>query len=528
MTPEPPPARAMEARKRTPRWKARRRKRTPRWKADDRFPDGGAACFASYVVNDADGAVAPNADLATVLAACPQLTDSLDWVDTTNADVPYASWPAAMKQRLAALYADMLAGTPVADLACPDPRGADSVRVPTQAGTPHNPPGDVFFTTAQATDMYLATVAHAIALEVTEGVPWSLLDYPATELAAVLSARALVAPVSQAPRPFGSPLPGATYQVPIAHVNSMGFVCDPRDGYDFLRGKTSETHADLVGATALDTLANLTLFLAENSVHGFPLTESIDTFQFTLAERLHRGLDLPEDGGPGTPSQWLIERVGCHSTAELFEELARTVNIPVANLGAYQTAWTDGTEYSFRSDMHRGLAYAWTRPEAAVIVPHADFVNATALWPNYRVSFGALDDLQLVWRTAATYTAMGLTIDMTLPVVAVVPANSNGSFETYFDFGSVFALLGDEGRYTLRTQACAWDVVRDYCVAVAGDGGTSAFANDDPYGPYPEYATPSLLTAAYQEAAACVAALDGGCSAVPASYPDFSATNWLP
>jgi hypothetical protein len=142
------------------------------------------------------------------------------------------------------------------------------------------------------------------------------------------------------------------------------------------------------------------------------------------------------------------------------------------------------------------------------------------------VPFGAHDDLQLVWRTPADYTSMGLTIDMTLPVVAVNSANSNGSFETYFDFGSVFALLGAEGRYTLRTEACAWDVVRDYCVA--GDGGTSAFANDDPYGPYPEYATPSLLQAAYQEAAACIASLDGGCSAVPPSYPSFSATNWLP
>jgi hypothetical protein len=90
----------------------------------------------------------------------------------------------------------------------------------------------------------------------------------------------------------------------------------------------------------------------------------------------------------------------------------------------------------------------------------------------------------------------------------------------------VLAVLGSEGRYYLRTQACAWDIVSDFCLD--RDGGASAFANGDPYGPYPEYSTPSLAQAALTPAAACIATEPGGCAAVPPSYPVFSATNWLP
>jgi hypothetical protein len=481
--------------------------------------------MASYTAHAADGSRMPNPDIAAVLQACPSIAATLVWVDATNMDVPYASWPSAMQQRLANLYGLMLSGAAIPDLACPDPRGADSARAITNGGFPHGTvPGMLFFTTAEASDMYLASVAHALALEVRGDLPWSLLDYPTAELGPLLSARATAAPVSQPPRPFGSPLPGATYQVPIAHVNSLGFVCDPRVGYDFIRGKTSETHADLLASTPEATLANLTLFLTQNSVHGFPYRESIDTFSFSLTDRLHRGLNLTDAGS--TPAPWLVDRVGCHSTGELLEELARVVNVPLRNLGSYTYAWTDGTNYSFRDSMHRGLAYAWTRPNEARILPHADFVDATGLWPNYRVPFAASDYYAIVWRTPASYLANGLLVDTTMPTVPILPANSDGSFETYFDFGPVLSVLLDEGRYYLRTEACAWDIVRSYCINPSET--PAAFGAADPYGGYAQYSDAGLLQAAYTRAAACIAALPGGCSAVPTSYPNFVATNYLP
>jgi hypothetical protein len=159
------------------------------------------------------------------------------------------------------------------------------------------------------------------------------------------------------------------------------------------------------------------------------------------------------------------------------------------------------------------------------ILPHADFVNATGLFPNYGGPSTPLDYFNVIWRTPDSYVAAGLTIDMTLPVVPVLPANFNGSFETYFDFGRVLAVLGNEGRYTLRTEACSWDLARAYCIDPSG--GVSAFANNDPYGPYPGYATPSLLQAAFDDTAACIGRLPGGCSAVPTSYPDLVATDYL-
>ena len=475
-------------------------------------------CVASFSV----GGVA-NPDIGAVLAACPALASALLWVDAQNNDVAYSAWSDTMKQRLGVLYQSLLSDSALPDFVCPDFRGADAVRAPTNNNAAHGAVYALFFSKAQETDLYLASVAHALALEVQQTLPWSLLDYPKAELEPLLSARSLLVPVTQAPRPFGSPLPDADYQVPLSH-DGFGFVCDPRVGYRFARGLTSKTHQDLLGKDALETLANLTFFVMQNSVHGFPLDyeESIDTFQMELSERLHLGLDEPA----GTVSKTLVERWGCHSTAELLEELARSMNVPVLGVGSYAGAWTDGTSYSFRENSHRGLAYAWTRA-AARILPHADFVNATGLSPNYGGPSTPLDYFNVIWRSPASYVAAGLTIDMTLPVVPVLPANSNGTFETYFDFGRVVAVLSDEeGRYTLRTDSCSWDLARAYCINPSAS--PAMFASNNPYGPYPEFSTPSLVQAAFDDTLACLAKLPGGCSAVPASFPDLTASNYLP
>jgi hypothetical protein len=483
-------------------------------------PDAGVdhtACRASY----ADAGV-PNPDVSAVLNACPELASNLLWVDASNNDLPWSSWPPAMATRLQALYTQILAGAPFSDLACPDFRGADSARVWTT--TPATMPIFIYFTAAQAQDMYLASVAHALALEVRGELPWSLLDYPPAELEPVFSARSLVVPVTQPPRPGGTPLPDANYQVPLGH-DGRGFACDPRVGYDFLRGRTSSSAIDYLAGTPAEMLAAITFLATRNSVHGFPLDfqQPIASWQFTLSERLHRGLDEPA----GTPSKWLIERVGCHSTAELIEELARSVNVPVRNLASYGYAWTDGVDYTFRNNSHRGLAFAWTRQCERRILPHADYANATALWPNFHAQFGPRDFYDVVWRTPESYQAMTLQIDMSMPVVPITAANSDGSYETYFDFGRVFAVLGtDEGRYWLRTAACSWDLARAYCLNPGG--GTAAFAANNPYSGYPEFSDPALLKASFDATAACVAALAGGCGAVPDQYPDFAATDYLP
>jgi hypothetical protein len=484
------------------------------------------ACQASYGVPLADGGTDPNPDIGVVLTACPQLAGALVWTDTADNSAAYPGWPAPMQQRLADFYGAILRGANLPSIDCPDPRGADAARFPTAAQIPHGTPSVAYFTTSQAADMYLASAAHALALEVRGDLPWSLLDFPAEELERLLSARGQVVPVSQPPRPSGVALPDAEYQVPPEHVNSLGFVCDPRNGYDFVRGRTSTSHQDLLGASPAETLANLTFFATQNSVHGFPLNvrESIDTWQFTLAERLHLGIDLTKN--PPVVADTLVERMGCHSTAELIEELARAVNLPVLNVAATQSAWTDTTSYSYRENTHRALVFAWTRPAELRILLHADYANATALWPNFRASFGANDMAGIVWRCPSSYQAMGLQIDVSMPVIPVLSTNSEGNYETYFDFGRVVGVLQDEGRYFLRREACSWDMVFGYCVNPVG--GPSAFAANNPYGGYAQFSDPTLLRQAYDRAAACVAALPAGCASIPPSYPEFSAIDWLP
>jgi hypothetical protein len=304
----------------------------------------------------------------------------------------------------------------------------------------------------------------------------------------------------------------------------MGFVCDPRDGYRFIRGATSKTKADLVGATADATLANLTFFLTQNSVHGFPVTQSIDSFQFAIAERLHLGVDIV-DGGT-TPANTMVERVGCHSTGELLEELARAVNIPILNLGSFVNDWTDGTQYSFRQNVHRGFAYAWTRAGVR-IMPHADFTNATALWPDYRLGMNAAAYFDIVWRSPASYAANGITVNPAFPVEPVLAANSEGSYEVYPDFGQIQAILTvNEARAMLRTEACSWDLARAYCINPSAT--PTQFNNNNPYGGYAEFASVPVAQASENAIAACISALPGGCASVPTSYPSFAATNYLP
>ena len=472
-------------------------------------------CVASYSVEGS-----PNPDIGAVLAACPQLGNYLLWVDTQNQDVAYASWSAAMQDRLADLYQTMLVGDPLDDLDCPDPRSEWDELVFTRLGDPDRDPMYLYFTTSQASDLYLVGVAHALALEVTQALPYSLLDYPSAELEPLLSARAVVVPTSQPPKPHGAPVVAAIYQPPTSH-DSLGFVCDPRTAYRFLRGETSLTGEDLLGATPTESLANVTKFLTENSVHGFPTEESLNTFQFEIGERLHLGLD--EDW---TPSDYLIERMGCHSTAELLEELARAVNVPVLGVASFTYSWNSGIDYPFRYNSHRALVYAWTGDEPRIL-PHLDFINATALWPNYGGPEAPLDYFDLVWRSPESYEAMGIDVDMTMPVVPIVPTNSNGVGETYYDFGRVLSVLTTaEGRFYLRTEACSWDLTSAYCEDPAG--GPSALASNHPWGGFQEFSDPTLLQACYDATAACVASLPGGCSDVPATYPEWSATNYLP
>jgi hypothetical protein len=110
--------------------------------------------------------------------------------------------------------------------------------------------------------------------------------------------------------------------------------------------------------------------------------------------------------------------------------------------------------------------------------------------------------------------------------VPTLPTNSNG-VETYYDFGRVLSVLTTaEGRFTLRTEACSWDLTSAYCVDPAG--GPSALAANHPWGGYQEFSTPAMLQACYDATAACVASLPNGCADVPATYPEWSATNYLP
>jgi len=122
--------------------------------------------------------------LDTWLRGRPALGFHLVW-NEAGRPLPYSAWPSGMPERLWALYDDARAGR--RQSAAPDP--------PPNAWRAR--PGDdpsalhTAFAPAAAREMYLATVAHTLAVEVDRRVPWSLADLNAEELDALLAAPSL-------------------------------------------------------------------------------------------------------------------------------------------------------------------------------------------------------------------------------------------------------------------------------------------------------------------------------------------------
>ena len=292
-----------------------------------------------------------------VLAACPTFANALRWTVPDATPFVWRLWPEAKKAQLRIRYQQYLSH---GDVGAAIPRYVGSDRQHQQV-----------LTEDEAFDLFAVNAAHALALEVNRYVPWSLLDFPESNLLAMFDSEQFVTPVIYSADVVEDgvvypALPWGMYLLP-AWRGYGGYVDRPQDGYQFLLGARSTTGQNLRASTPDQTLANISLWISQNMVHGSGVPAT--PYPLDLAGRLR-----------SSPDAWrgsaVVGGLGCHTTRDLLQDLARSINIPV--FGGYHP---QPAAPPFISSIGHGAAlYRWDSPDMRVL-QHADDLNAYNLFP---------------------------------------------------------------------------------------------------------------------------------------------------
>ena len=295
--------------------------------------------------------------LDAFLESAPALRDRIAWIAGNGKRVNLADWTPAQKARLEYFYQRIAAGTRDLAMHLPAEKDMDSG-------------GHFYYTADVAFDVYAAHVAHVLNVEARHLVPWSIQSRPGVELDELLNSNAYFARIG--------PSQGNTYPAGIQagrdftdppENEALGeLISDPRIGYDFLSGKTSSAHKSLIGKTELETLANLTVWLRDNVTHG-----PLDGDPIARA-KAQRWLDLRLQPSKGSKTAMSVG--GCHSSAHLLVDLARSINIPLLHVRALDNELGDQAGHFF-SRTHGGLIYAWGTPRLTRVLWHVDDAYAS-------------------------------------------------------------------------------------------------------------------------------------------------------
>jgi hypothetical protein len=306
-----------------------------------------------------------HAPLAGALDACPALASAIEWEDEPGSLLPYVDWDAARKERLDDLFQRLLANRNLG-LSCP----STSVALVATAR--------VYLTEDQAFGIYAAHVANALYLEGTRRVPWSIVGVPREEL------RILLASPSYFVRLFGrladAPSyidPARAFTLPERVIVGDGLVCDPRVGYRFLSGATSTAGENLIGATEEETLARIGVWMSRDVGHGGAEDQTLEH------ERQYSYLQDRLKPRAYWPYPLAVMTAGCHSAASFIHDLAKSVNIPLLPVLAYEKPrelWPAG-----QALMHQGLLFRWGGKNMRVLWHADDFYRANQLAPYFPI-----------------------------------------------------------------------------------------------------------------------------------------------
>jgi len=457
------------------------------------------------------------------LSACPRIKNKMIWETPVGGQSPYSEWPLARKERLNEIFQRLMRNEANLGLHCPDPALNMSLT------------GSMYLTQEQASDIYLAHLAHALYLEITNALPWSILQLPSLQLKELFASKSyhsrILPTLSQAyPPPIQA---DRDFQLPF-RAGSDGLVCDPRVAYRFLRGETSSSHASLIGVSPLETVKNITLWFRDNVKHG----DSSHRGRTAVAQYAYLEDRLRARNFEG----WrvIIAAFGCHSASHIFYDLAKGVNIPLLNVA---TEFNLGSE-DFRTVNHRGLIFGGGSP-SPLILHHLDDIYAMDFSP---LSFPIASDgrpldtsqanqqyFETHWVNPRILESWGFQFLNTLPLVQ--PGGEYGvvsdpSRNDEDDFGRMAgfwthnespARQASQNYFAEKSyETCSWNLIDDYCNLSfpaflltlqnrRGEGGS--------------YRPPILRSPLdfYNRAAQCVNAY-GGCDAVGHRYQTWESS----
>jgi hypothetical protein len=465
-----------------------------------------------------------------VLDACPELASQVVWTTGDGLRQPESTWAPALRTRFEELFRLI------------DTNAVDLKLQCSQANTALNGSSWVYIPTNQAFDIYAAHVAHALSLEIRGSVPWTLRSMPPEESAEILSSDRYFSRILPAP---GQKFPAAIqanrdFQLPPrAQPGGDALVCDPRVGERFLRGETSSAHVNLLGETDRETLVRLVWWFQQNVHHDFPgngpsgmMYTKPGDLTMSLSSRLHATV-TPAAGAV------IIASFGCHSAANLFHDLAASVNIPVL-VGNMLTELPKAGAMPHAE--HAGLAFHWMRPDALVLEHADDMYQADGAAPSVIGTATALmpagvdvahNFFSAVWRSPQFWNDHGFhygkkqgalylpTADMDgiyrVSNAATVPPQAGWQLGYWTSSAAASAQASDRYFQSMAADGlatCSWPaLVKTYC-SVANMTEAEFLAKASNFGkmfpagpPNPWGLSPA---AAYQRASACAASA-GGC-----------------
>jgi hypothetical protein len=408
----------------------------------------------------------------SALAACPTLARAIEWEDEPGSLQPYVEWEAARKEQLDDLFQRLLDNRSSLGLSCPD----TSVAMVASSR--------VYLTEDQAFGIYAAHVANALYIEAARRVPWSIVGVPHEELRILLASPSyfvrLFGKLSDAP-PYIDP--ARAFTLPQRVLVGDGLVCDPRVGYRFLSGASSTAGENLIGATETETLARIGVWMSRDVGHGGAPDLTLEH------ERQYSYLQDRLKPRAYSTSPVAVMTAGCHSAASFIHDLAKSVNIPLLAVLAYEKPrdlWPPG-----QALMHQGLLFHWARKDMRVLWHADDFYLANQLAPYFPIDASG--------RRLAAAAALQLFFDVNFAAPDVLTAHDFEWYDGWTTFperspGPFFfsePLIGAWRPPAQPLLGYTWDKRYDLCTWVhfvqRGSTGASFDVMQDfmLYGPWP-------------------------------------------
>lgn len=275
-------------------------------------------------------------DLSTWLESHPRVANAIRWqVTNTGPDayIPlerdkqlWASWPvqrkAALIARFTERYTALCGGKAPPEIA--DPVQNIDTGIANDGGQSW-----VSITARDAESMYIAEVAHSLAIELGGFVPWSVTGYDDESLAVLFDSGTMM---SRLFPPVSTYMLGDWFSAVIAptRAGNRGRVVPaaPSRTYAFMK-------AGLVGSTRHATIVNLMQWGHDNLVHfidGDTFLNHEQTWGYrghAPVSRMISGTTSTNPHIPATLAPFEHWTAGCHGTAGFMRDTLRAVNIPV-------------------------------------------------------------------------------------------------------------------------------------------------------------------------------------------------------